>query len=420
MKRSNWRKRAKWLLMLIAIVPSLSGCWDRMEIEDRANVLGISIDLESPQAQQEEAEISHLTGRFPPPTKSMVRLTAQIAVPGRIPLGPGEGGGGGGGGSGGSGGSGGQKPIWVVNVVGHTLDDAMVNLQQQLADRLFLNHLRVIIISEEFARKGVENVNEYLRRNPEVRRAAWMFVSKGKAVATMDISPPLGRVPSLYLMSTLDHAVSLGKFPNDFLGIFWSASSSLGQEPYLPYISVKGKDNIQISGMAYFKGNKMVGVTKPLEIGFYMAVKGMNPAGYIAAVPVQGQKATVMVRASHRQSKVDVTLKNGRPHANIKINIEGELDEKSNMQVNLGNPEAIRQIEHTAEELSKKTVESLIKDTQQHKADIFGFGEYLRAKHAKYWDTEVKTKEKWAEIYKDMSFEVSFSIRIRRVGMTAR
>lgn len=181
-------------------------------------LLVISIDLESPEAQTEEAEISHLAGKFPTPTESMVRLTAQIAVPGRIPLGPGEGGGGGGG----------KKPVWVVQVVGHTLDDAMANLHQQLADRIFFNHLRVIIISEEFARKGVGNVNEYLRRNPEVRRAAWMFVSKGKAATTMEIAPELERVPTLYLMSTLDHAVSLGKFPNDFLGIFWSASSSLG------------------------------------------------------------------------------------------------------------------------------------------------------------------------------------------------
>ena len=172
--------------------------------------------------------------------------------------------------------------------------------------------------------------------------------------------------------------------------------------------------------MAYFKGSKMVAVTKPLEIGFFMAVKGMNPAGYSAAVPVQGKKATVMVRATNRQSKMDVTIKNGRPHATIKVKIEAELDEKSNMIVNIDDSNAIRQIEKTAEELAKKTVESLIKDTQQNEADIFGFGEYLRAKHAEYWDTEVKTKERWDVMYKDMPFEVTYSIRIRRVGMTAR
>ncbi|MEW9668532.1 hypothetical protein [Ammoniphilus sp. 3BR4] len=72
----------------------------------------------------------------------MIRLTVQIAIPGRIPLGPGEGGGGG------------EKPVWVLDVVGHTIGDALSNLQQQVADRLFFGHLRVIAVSEAVAILG--------------------------------------------------------------------------------------------------------------------------------------------------------------------------------------------------------------------------------------------------------------------------
>ncbi|MGZ4031336.1 MAG: Ger(x)C family spore germination protein [Tumebacillaceae bacterium] len=413
MKEISWKKPANLLLaLLLAFVPLLSGCWDRLEIEERANVLGISVDLEGAEAQQEEPEVSHLKGRFPVPTEKMVRITAQIAVPGRIPLGPG--------GAGSSGGGGEKKPVWVVSVVGHTLDDAMMNLQQQLADRVFLSHLRVIILSEDYAREGVENVNEYLRRNPEVRRAAWLMVIKGKASRAMVISPELERVPSLYLMATLDHAVSLGKFPNDFLGIFWSQTSSLGQQPYLPYIEIKGKSNIELAGMAYFKENKLVGTTKPLEIGLYMAVESLNPGGYMAAVPVPGEKGTVMVHAVHRKSKIEVDLKNGRPHATVKIYYESELDEKSNPKISINNSDIIRKIEDSASRGVEKSVKKLIADTQEKGADIFGFGEHVRAKQSKYWDAQVKTEEKWSEVYKTMSIDVSVTSRIRRVGMSAR
>ncbi|MBL0386219.1 Ger(x)C family spore germination protein [Tumebacillus sp. ITR2] len=413
MKSSLWSRQGKKLLILLLLVPFFSGCWDRLEIEERANVLGISIDVEGKQAEHEEGEISHLKGRFPTPTNKMVRITAQIAVPGRIPLGPG-------GGATGGGGSGDQKPVWVVSVVGHTLDDAMMNLQQQLADRVFLSHLRVIILSEEYARQGVDNVNEYLRRNPEVRRAAWMFVSKGRAADTMQISPELERVPALYLMATLDHAVALGKFPNDFLGIFWSATSTLGQQPYLPYITIKEKNNIQIAGMAYFKGFRMVGIAKPLEIGFFMAVQGLNPGGYMASVPVPGSNESVMVRAEHRKSKIKVDLQNGRPHVTVNVYYEAGLDEKSSSNLQVDNSEILQKIEESASQGAKKAIVSLIKQTQEDEADIFGFGEQVRGKESKYWDENIQTQEKWCRMYKDIPVDVTVSSKIRRVGMTAR
>src|SRR5690606_25222107 len=98
---------------------------------------------------------------------------------------------------------------WVIDSVGHTLDDALMNLQQQISSRLFFGHLRVIVISEDVAKKGLQNVNDYLRRDSEVRRMAWMMISKGNAMEVMEAAPELERVPSLYLMSTLDYAVEL-------------------------------------------------------------------------------------------------------------------------------------------------------------------------------------------------------------------
>lgn len=77
----------------------------------------------------------------------MIRLTAQISVPGRIPLGPQTGGGGGE-----------QEPVWVLSSYGHTIDDALLNLQQELADELFLGHLRIIVVNEKLAKKALNDL----------------------------------------------------------------------------------------------------------------------------------------------------------------------------------------------------------------------------------------------------------------------
>lgn len=245
--RISVNQNVKFMIVLLLSCSLLTGCWDRMEIEERAVVLGISIDTADKDAEAREDEISHLRGKYPAPKQELIQLSVQIALPGRIPLGPGEGGGSG---------EGEQETVWVLDVVGHTVDDAMMNLQQQISGKLFFGHLRVIVVSEEFARKGIENLNDYLHRNAEVRRMAWLMISKGKAKNHMQAAPKLERVPALYLASTLDDAVKHGKFPSNYIGTFWSNSSKKGQEGFLPYIKIMKGDNVEISGMAFLKEPK--------------------------------------------------------------------------------------------------------------------------------------------------------------------
>ncbi|MFK7691600.1 Ger(x)C family spore germination protein [Paenibacillus sp. HJGM_3] len=395
------------------MLPLLTGCWDRVEIEERAVILGISIDTAPKEAEVEEHEVSHLEGKFPAPAQNMIRVAVQIALPGRIPLGPGEP-------SGGGGGRGSEQTVWVLDVVGHTIDDALMNLQQQISNKLFFGHLRVIIISEDVAKLGLQNINDYLRRNSEVRRMAWMLIAKGNAEELMKAAPKLERVPTAYLLATMDSAVRMGKFPNDFVGNFWSDSSKKGREGFLPYVGIMKEENIEIMGLAYFKGTQMIGTTKPLEVGAYMGVRGINPAGYRGIISVDGPERTITLYATHRKSKIDVAIKNGRPIITVTIQNELNIEEKLSEQFLIDNPDILKQIEEEDEEAALKLHEGLIKETQEKGSDIFGFGEYVRAKEPKYWNEHIKTKEAWQEMYKDIEVDVNIDIKIRRVGMEAK
>ena len=63
-KRVNAGFNLKFLILLL-LCSLLTGCWDRMEIEERAVVLGISIDTADKGAEIREDEISHLRGNIP-------------------------------------------------------------------------------------------------------------------------------------------------------------------------------------------------------------------------------------------------------------------------------------------------------------------------------------------------------------------
>jgi spore germination protein KC len=401
------RLRCSLLLLLFPLL--LTGCWDRREIEERAVVLAISVDLAKPADTALESEVTHLKKVFPTPDHPLIRIAAQIAVPGRIPLGPGEGGGSD------------TKPVWVLEAVGHTIDDAIMTMQQQVSDQLFYGHLRVIIVSEAVARSGMGNLNDYFRRHPEVRRLAWMAVTKGDAATLMKTAPELERVPALYLLSMFDHAVEMGKYPNEFVGEFWSKMSSLGTEPHLPYLKALKNGNIEISGLAYFKGEQMAGVTKPLEIGSYMGITGEQKGGYSVYVSLPGTNETVMFKSNSRQARRSIAFKGGKPLAKIQISIEGDIIEKSQgIASPLDTSYILEQIQADLQDDAVKSYEGLIKKTQEAGSDIFGFGELIRAKHPGYWNRSIRTKEVWEEQYKKMAAEVTCEINIRRIGMKAK
>lgn len=416
MEKLRSGKTVRLACVLVLVFPFLAGCWDRLEIEDRAVVLGVSIDKAPPESASEETEVVHVQGVIPIPDTKMIRVAVQIAIPGRIPLGPGESGGGGTGGKKGSN----ENTVWVLSVVGHTVDDAMMNLQQQVASRLFFGHLRVIVISEDVAKEGLENINDYFRRNSEVRRMAWMMIAKDKAIDFLTAAPKLERVPTLYLLSTLEEGLKLGKFPKDFIGIFWSNSSKKGQEGFLPYVDLKKENNVEIKGLAYFKNSEMIGTTTPLEIAAYMAIKGLNPAGYRVMVKMDGPEDTVITAATHRKAKYDVRFVGGRPQFAIHISFEMNIEEKYSEQLKLNNQRILRQVEDNQAELAKEYFEKFILKTQEAHSDIFGFGEYIRAKRPGFWNRYVKTKEKWQEMYPDAKFDITVDMKIRRIGMEAR
>lgn len=404
--------KPRYVILLTFLL--LTGCWDSLEIDKRAVVVGISVDEAGEGAAKEESEVSHLRGKFPAPKKKMIRVTAQIALPGQIPLGPGEGGGGG------DGGGGGKRTVWPIQVVGHTIDDAMMNLQQQLSSPLFFGHLRIIVVSQAVAKKGLQNVNDYFRRNPDVRRTTWMIVSKEKAGELMMATPKLGRLPALYLLTTMDQAVRMGKFPKDFVGLFWSAMSKKGQEGYLPFVELKKTNNVELNGMAYFKDDVMAGVTKPFEIAGYMGVKGISVAGYRGFVKIDDKGNTVTIYATSRKSNIDIRIQEGLPHFTLNVFTEINVEEKLNEQFLINKPEVIKKIEQENIKSFTKMIRDLIRQTQEKESDIFGFGEYVRAKKPQYWNRQVKTKDRWQNMYKNVVFEIKINTKLRRIGMKTR
>lgn len=406
-------KRLAVLIAAMAVFSLLAGCWDRLEIEERAVVLAIAIDVADKEEVGKYSRLKRTSNKYDQdvdfPEGKEVRLTAQIAVPGRIPLGPGQGTGSD------------QSPVWILEALGHTIDEALQSMQLEVADRLFFGHLRVIVMSEAYARRGTGNMSDFLRRNSEVRRQAWLLVSKEPADLFMKTAPQLEDVPALYLLSTLDHAVQMGKYPQAPIGSFWTKLSSLGQEATLPYFEIQDEVNVRLAGLAYFLGEQLAGVTNSTEIGLFMGLTGSERGGYSSFVRIPDTDETAMFQVTNRDTEARVRMQNGRPHIDVRMVMEGNIAESSDQdRSNLDSQRELDKIKRDLSDRYSRRYEQFIREMQAEGCDIFGYGEYVRAHEPAYWNRHVRTKERWQRLFQEIDVSVDASFNVRRVGMKAQ
>lgn len=134
------RFQLKFAFVLIAVF-LLSGCWDRYELEERANILALSIDIAEEGEDIEMPEVTHSKGEFPAEEKIIYKVATQLAVPGKIMLGP-EGGD-----------TNSAETDWLLVTYGYSMKDVLSNLQQELAEKIYLGHIQLIVVSDKIAKK---------------------------------------------------------------------------------------------------------------------------------------------------------------------------------------------------------------------------------------------------------------------------
>lgn len=155
-------------MLLTLIIPfSLTGCYDRTELEEMAFVVSLGFD------------------RAP---GNLIDVTARVAVPSQA---AGQGGGAGAAGGGGGGKEesiGGATPITVR---ASSLGEAMTLLNASVERRITLAHLSSVLIGDSIAREGLLPYIRPLTRFREVRRTINVFIVQGNVRKAMALNKPL-------------------------------------------------------------------------------------------------------------------------------------------------------------------------------------------------------------------------------------
>lgn len=370
--------------LLLVLTVTISGCWDRKELEERTSVVAMAFDKEKEQ-------------------KGGIRITVQIPIPQKIA-----------GGGAGQVGQGGKNAVQIMTSSGPTVTEALNNIQKRLNQELFYGHTRILAISEELAREGIDSIIDILRRTPQIRRLLWPLVVKGEARQLLEANLELEQIPIMYLMDMMINSSKLGVMPDITLGTLFNNLSDTTREPDMNIIE-SAPEGIRWNGVAVFKESKMVGELNSDEVSIMLQIRDEKTGGPIAAYCDREKKKRVVMRPKTVNTKRYYSFRNGNALVTVKVRLEGDIVES---QCNIKFSEQ-KNLRKTAENLKlelEARAKKLFRRSQLNlKQDLFSLQTEIRAKHPDWWK-----KMKWKEEFQEMELNAIYEIHIRRTGMEMR
>jgi len=368
------------MFLLLMAVLLLTGCWDRRELEERVSILAIGIDRV-------------------PENKHLLKISVQIPIPIKIA------------GSGGQGGGSSESAVQIMYVTGRSMGDAWNKLQERLNQRIFLGHTRIVAISEEVAREGLQGILDSFRRDPQIRRLLWPIVVKGEASRLLEIRPKMVQIPAVYLMELIENGTKTGMFADQTLGNFFIETSNRALNPYLNYVSVE-ENEVNWKGLAVFRDYKMAGILEDMPAWVVLQI-GEKKRGGDIIVPLSKGKGYATFRPHFVQTKLEILHQRNRHAAVYRVELQGDIVETT-VESDVKQGDYVQEMQRLVkEEMQKRAARTIRRLQQDFRSDILKLGQALRAYHYRdYW-----VKHDWHKEFPDFPVRVEYLVKIRRLGM---
>lgn len=377
------RKMVLFWLMLSLLSPTLTGCYNRLELDDSVAVTGFGVDVEGEQKV----------------------CMVQVASPSGKPEG------------------GGAKKVDTIVLKEKAASFAQAGRQMTLSfPRTPVWSLATtILIGERLAREDLALLSDFISRNRFIRPNMLVFLTTGTTPEeVMQLKTPPENHSLLALVKIIRGQQShTGIYMPVTLREFRSKYAAPGVEPVLPQVKIEeadGEKTLRIQGVAVFRDRRLVGELDENESrGLRLLDAGENRGGLVT-VNLSGNRETgaleEMVTMEIIRSLARCTPRinqDGTIEMLIDIEADGNLYEQTTTE-NLQTTENLVRLEQLTSSAIKEDVMACIRKAQLLGSDIFGWGEMISRQNPALWQ---QLEADWPSHFSAIKIraEVRYSIR---------
>lgn len=391
-------KQGCFVLFVLLVLISQSGCWNRVELNEIGTILGTAIDLEDDDWV----------------TSYQVVIPQSIATQ-----------------AGGGGGS--QSPVTVFSTRGKTLQEAIRRISLESSRTPFFAHNRVLIISETVAKeKGVAEIVDFYLRDGQSRETMDIVLSKGKARDMLETLTPQEKIPThaihrIFQQTESQLSIARRVRLMDFVLMLADPQASA----VVPEIRVAGNPSKQ-SSLDALKETTQQGVLKVGDIGVFKRDKlagwmKQEQALGIAWLTDQVKSAVISFPCTEKEeagkmsafvveqsaTKLKPVITNGKIKMTAEIKLSGILNDTS-CNLELNKPESLKKVEKQIEEQIRHDIWTTWTQAQKMKADMLGFGEKIHQQYPKEWK---RLQTDWGKQLADVELNLKIKASVRHTGM---
>ncbi|MFF3099391.1 Ger(x)C family spore germination protein [Viridibacillus arvi] len=284
-----------------------------------------------------------------------------------------------------------QRNTQIFSVETDLVSKGIVKIEKLSDKKVILNQLRVVLINEEYARKGrVQKVIQNLYRDAEVGNKVLIAVVNGSGEDLLKGQYLDKPNINFYLNDLLLPSINTAFNPNTNIHDFIYTVTNPVFDPILPIIE-KIDDKIEIKGVALFKNKHMIESITPSEALIIQALQGKKK---LAPLPLDlnkgNGKEVVMLDLIESKVKIKSNKNHDSPKLTVSLNVKGTLSEyKGKREHELNTPESIAILEEDIDKQLSKDIEEFLKKLKGLKIDPIGLSENFRMYYKGKWNNKL-------------------------------
>lgn len=302
-----------------------------------------------------------------------------------------------------------DSQIIVYTKKGNTIHEALRSITLESPRRLYGNHLSKIVLSEEVATEGIDNILDMFNRVTEIRNEFIITIVKdAKASDVLKVLTSTETIPAEYVKLSLNIAdETSGLTYTTKLDEFISLYLKKGIDPVVPVLTIKEKEKkgtttsnitttdpiskIIIDNLAVTYNGKLDTYLSTDEVVGYNFLRNQIKKMIMPVKCDDNNYASIAILKNKTKSNVK---KNGNKYV-INFNIKSDaIITEYNCDSSLEDEESIEKLQKETEKTIKKYIKKSLNKQKETKGKFLGLERLIYLDYPKYDDEEYNIKYK--------------------------
>lgn len=301
-----------------------------------------------------------------------------------------------------------DSQITVYTKEGDTVHEALRNITLKSPRKLYGNHLSKIVLSEEVAQEGIDNILDTFNRVTEVRNEFIItIVKEDKASDVLKVLTTTESIPAEYVKlslkiadetSGLTYATKLDEFISLYL--------KKGIDPVVPVLKIDKKEKkgttinnitttnpiskIVIEDLAVTNKGKLETYLKNEEVIGYNFLRNQIQK-MIIPVKCDDENNYASISILKNKTKSNATKKDNKYIINFNINSEAIITEY-NCKKDLTDEKVIKELEKDTEKKIKRYIKKSLNKQKETKGKFLGLERIIYLDYPKYKNEDYSVK----------------------------